>query len=158
MSIRQNTKMLVQFALTRALYDQIRPISHPFYFFPFPKIIKNIKTQNVLDHGVLVHVGARARARASYPQPWRSCAPWCARARPHESSPTMHGVLVHRGARPRARARARPRESSPTMAFLCTMARACARARVVPNHGVLVHRDARTRVRAQGGFTPPKVN
>ena len=64
----------------------------------------------VLDHGVLVHGGARA----------------CARARPRESSPTMHRVLVHRGARPREsfptmhrvldHRGARPRESSPIMA------------------------------------------
>ena len=73
----------------------------------------------VLDHGVLVHGGARARVR------------------PRELSPTMHRVLVHHGARPRARAR--PRESSPTMHRVLVhrgaRPRARAPARVVPNYG-----------------------
>ena len=59
----------------------------------------------VLDHGVLVHGGARARPRESSLTMHRVLVH--RGARPRESSPTMHRVLVHRGARPRARARAR---------------------------------------------------
>ena len=48
-----------------------------------------------------------------------------------------HGVLVHGGARARAPARARASRPQLCIAFLCTVARARARApaRVVPNHG-----------------------
>ena len=54
----------------------------PILLFPISESnIKNIKTENVLDHGDLVHGGARARARASRPQPCMAFLCTVARAR-----------------------------------------------------------------------------